>query len=163
MAASCADCHTTPKTPGSIGAIAPAYAAPSLAGDSVRLADLHGSVVLLNVWATWCIPCRREIPELQALHQQFSGRGLRVIGVSVDDAATAGDVADFVRDFGMTYTVLRDPANRISALFRLHGVPGSFLIDRQGIVRWRRLGAIRAGDKEFAAVLEKTLGASAKL
>jgi len=114
-------------------------------------------VVLLNVWATWCIPCRREIPELQALHQQYSGRGLKVVGVSVDDAADAADVTEFVHNFSMTYTVVRDPANRISKLFRTPGVPSSFLIDRSGVVRWRHIGPFTSGDADLRKALEKSL------
>ncbi|HEX6558791.1 MAG TPA: TlpA disulfide reductase family protein [Longimicrobiales bacterium] len=152
-----AACGEQPPLPGDVGAAAPAYAAASLAGDSIRLSGLRGRVVLLNVWATWCIPCRREIPELQALHQQYSGRGLQVLGVSVDEAGSAQDVADFVRDFSMTYDVVRDPGNRISALFRTPGVPSSFLIDRAGVVRWRRVGPFTSTDAEFLKVLQKTL------
>src|SRR4051812_26893197 len=134
-----ATCEAT-RQPGDVGAPPPAYAAPILMKtDSVRLAGLKGFVVLVNVWATWCIPCRTEIPELQALHQQYAGRGLKVLGISVDDAGTDRDIADFARDFGVTYEILRDPDDRVSALFRTPGVPSSFLIDRTGIVRWRHL------------------------
>ena len=116
--------------------------------------------MLLNVWATWCIPCRREIPELQALHQSYSGRGLKVVGVSVDDAGADNDVADFATQFGMTYMLLRDPDDRVSDLFRTPGVPSSFLIDRHGIVRWRHLGPFKADDPEFLKVLQHSLDAS---
>jgi cytochrome c-type biogenesis protein len=140
-------CGEAPQLPGSVGSEAPAYAAVSVAGDSVRLADLEGQVVLLNIWATWCIPCRREIPELQALHQEYSGRGLHVVGVSVDEAGAGEDVAGFIRDFSMTYTVLRDPSEVVSNTFRI----------REGIVRWKQIGTFKAGDPAFRAALEKTL------
>ncbi|HUP90425.1 MAG TPA: TlpA disulfide reductase family protein [Longimicrobiales bacterium] len=144
--------------PGDVGSPPPVYAAPILMRpDSVRVAQMKGSVVLLNVWATWCIPCRKEIPELQALHQQFSGRGLKVVGVSVDEAGTDDDVAGFAKDFGVTYTIVRDPDDRISELFRTPGVPSSFLIDRKGIVRWRKLGPFAATDTDFNTALQKTL------
>lgn len=144
--------------PGDTGTAPPSYAAPILLQpDSVRVDQLKGSVVLLNVWATWCIPCRKEIPELQALHQQYSVRGLKVVGVSVDEAGTDEDVARFAKDFGVTYTIVRDPDDRISELFRTPGVPSSFLIDRKGIVRWRKLGPFAATDADFNAALQKTL------
>lgn len=149
------------QLPGDVGAEPPAYAAAILQKpDSLRLSDLKGSVVLLNVWATWCIPCRKEIPELQVLHQRYSKQGLRVVGVSVDDAGADGDVADFAIQFGMTYTLLRDADDRVSDLFRTPGVPSSFLIDRDGVVRWRHLGPFKADDPDFQQVLQHSLAAS---
>ena len=142
---------------GNVGQAVPAYTAPALGGDSVRVAALKGEVVLLNVWATWCIPCRKEIPELQALHQDYSGRGLRVLGVSVDASDADADVAGFAKNFGMTYTILRDPDERVSAMFAIPGVPASFLVDREGIVRWRHLGPFAASDTTFLAVLNSLL------
>ena len=142
---------------GGVGQAVPAYSAIDMAGDSVHVASLRGDVVLLNVWATWCIPCRKEIPELQALHESYSGRGLRVLGVSVDQAGADADVADFARAFGMTYPILRDPDETISMLFAIPGVPASFLVDREGIVQWRHLGPFKATDSTFVSVLNSLL------
>ena len=150
-------CHGQ-RLPGDVDTPAPPYSAAVLSRpDSIHLSQLKGSVVLLNVWATWCIPCRHEIPELVALHQQYSSRGLKVVGVSVDVAGTDQDVIDFAREFFMSYTILRDPEDRISELFRTPGVPSTFLIDRTGIVRWRHLGGFSAPDPEFMKQLTKVL------
>jgi cytochrome c-type biogenesis protein len=118
---------------------------------------MKGEVVLLNVWATWCIPCRREIPELQALHQELEGRGLKVWGVSVDAGEADADVNGFISDFKMTYTVLRDPAERVLSVFRVQGVPASYLIDRDGVVRWRTIGPFKAHDPQLQEALRVTL------
>jgi cytochrome c-type biogenesis protein len=126
-------------------------------GDSVDLGSMKGNVVLLNVWATWCIPCRREIPELQALHQDYESKGLRIWGVSVDAGEADADVNAFIKDFSMTYIVLRDPAERVLSTFRIQGVPASYLIDREGIVRWRTLGPFKADDKQLQKALQETL------
>jgi aldose sugar dehydrogenase len=150
-------CAEPAQNYGEVGKPAPAYGALTLNGDSLDLARLKGEVVLLNVWATWCIPCRREIPELVALHQQHSARGLRVVGVSVDESGADADVASYARDFAMSYTILRDPGEAVSNAFRIQGVPASFLIDRDGVVRWRRIGPFASNDPEFVAVLNKTL------
>jgi cytochrome c-type biogenesis protein len=144
-------------SPGEIGTLAPAFGAVALNGDSVNLASLKGDVVLLNVWATWCIPCRREIPELQVLHQQHRERGLHVVGVSVDDSGADADVAEFAKSFSMTYTILRDPGESVSNAFRIPGVPASFLIDREGVVRWRHIGPFKATDSTFLAALNAVL------
>ena len=149
--------ETSRPSPGEIGTVAPSFGALSLNGDSVDLAELRGTAVLLNVWATWCIPCRREIPELQALHQEHSERGLRVVGVSVDGSGADRDVAEFAKSFSMTYTILRDPGESISNAFRIPGVPASFLIDREGVVRWRHLGPFKATDSTFLAALNAVL------
>ena len=141
-----------------VGAPVPAYAAASLSGDSVSLAALRGKVVLLNVWATGCHPCRDEIPELQALHERYAARGLELVGVSVDAESADNAIRAFMRDFRMTYPVWRDPAERVSAQFHIVGVPATFLIDREGVLRWRKTGPIQPGDSTLAAALEQALG-----
>lgn len=156
-------CNERPVVPGTVGSPAPAYGALDMTGDSVDITSFRGDVVLLNVWATWCIPCRREVPELQALHQEYGDRGLRVLGVSVDGNDAAGDVAGFISDFQMTYTVLRDPGERVLSVFRIQGVPASYLIDREGIVRWRTIGPFTAQDPALLKALEETLPARAVL
>jgi cytochrome c biogenesis protein CcmG, thiol:disulfide interchange protein DsbE len=117
----------------------------------VDFGDLRGEVVLLNIWATWCPPCRKEIPELQVLHERYSEQGLRVVGVSVDAAGTDRMVRSFADEFGVTYDVLRDPADRATPVFGFQGIPGTVLIDRGGTVVWRPLGPVTADD---AALLE---------
>jgi cytochrome c-type biogenesis protein len=154
LVAACAD---RPALPGTVGEPAPAYGAVSMRGDSLDLTSMKGEVVLLNVWATWCIPCRREVPELQALHQDLEARGLRVWGVSIDGGEADADVSGFMEDFRMTYTVLRDPGERVLSVFRIQGVPASYLIDREGVVRWRTIGPFKAADPELQAALQKAL------
>jgi cytochrome c biogenesis protein CcmG/thiol:disulfide interchange protein DsbE len=141
-----------------VGAPAPSYSAVALNGDSVSLAGQKGKVVLLNVWATWCHPCRDEIPELRALHDRFQARGLEVVGVSVDAGGTEDGIRAFMKDFKMTYPVWHDPDERISARFLTFGVPTTYLIDREGILRWRKTGPIMPNDTSLAAVIERALG-----
>jgi len=141
-----------------IGQPAPAYAAVSLAGDSVSLAGLRGKVVLLNVWATWCHPCRTEIPELREIQKRYEPRGLALVGVSVDAAGNDDGIRAFVKEFDMRYPVWLDPDERVSARFLSIGVPSTYLIDRQGVLRWRKTGPIAPGDTALAAALERALG-----
>ncbi len=152
----CLGCSRPPSF-GNVGEEAPRYAAPALNGDSVSLAGLRGNVVLLNVWATWCIPCRKELPELQKLHEQYAARGLRVVGVSVDDGGADRAVDQFVREFGLTYTILRDPAENVSHAFAIPGVPASFLIDRNGKIVWRHPGPFTTTDTALQNALKSTL------
>ncbi|HEX6069564.1 MAG TPA: TlpA disulfide reductase family protein [Longimicrobiaceae bacterium] len=125
-----------------VGAIAPQYSAVTLAGDSVSLADLEGEVVLLNVWATWCIPCQEEIPALQRLHEQYSDQGLRIVGVSVDARGEEQNVKEFAESFGVGYDIWLDPSEQVISTFRVLGVPNTYLIDREGRVLGKHIGPV---------------------
>jgi|SRR5687768_2645525 len=155
-----AGCSGEPMPRVEIGAPAPRYAALTLAGDSATTSSLAGKVVLLNVWATWCAPCRDEIPFLQSLYEKNRQGGLEIIGVSVDARGQEEAVRGFAKDFGMTYPIWRDPDERVQSLFLALGVPASYLIDRGGILRWRRLGIISEADTAFAKALTDALAAS---
>jgi cytochrome c biogenesis protein CcmG, thiol:disulfide interchange protein DsbE len=130
------------RHPGSEGERAPAFAAATLSGEEVALADLRGEVVLLNVWATWCWPCRREMPSFEALHRELGGQGLRIVAVSIDEARDAGEIRDFLEEFDITFTVLHDPRKRIADAFQPTGVPETYLIDADGVIRRRWIGRI---------------------
>lgn len=143
--------------PVEVGRPAPAYRAVSASGDSVSLHALRGKPVLLNVWATWCHPCRDEIPELQQLHERYAARGLALVGVSVDATGDEAAIAAFARRYGMTYPVWRDPDERVSATFLVIGVPATFLIDRAGVLRWKKTGPIGRSDSTLIAAIERAL------
>lgn len=152
------DRKSSTGTTVAIGAPLPEYRSVSLAGDSVSLSQLRGKVVVLNVWATWCHPCRREIPELVAIDSQYRSRGLETIGVSVDTDGSDDAIRDFMKEFAMRYPVWRDPDERISAQYLIVGVPATFLVDREGILRWRLTGPIAPGDTTLRAAIERALG-----
>jgi cytochrome c-type biogenesis protein len=141
-----------------LGQLVPEYRAVSIEGDSVSLSGQRGKVVLLNVWATWCHPCRAEIPELLVLYDKYKPRGLELVGVSVDANGSDDAIRSFMKNFRMTYPVWRDPDERVSAEFRLVGVPATFLIDRSGTLRWRKTGRIHPGDASLTLEIEKALG-----
>ncbi|MBP6771619.1 MAG: TlpA family protein disulfide reductase [Gemmatimonadaceae bacterium] len=141
-----------------VGYPAPAYATVSLDGDSVSLAAQRGKVVLLNVWATWCHPCRTEIPELRAIHAKYQAQGLELVGVSVDTDGTDDAIRSFMREFQMTFPIWRDPDERVSTKFLVVGVPATFLIDREGVLRWRKTGPIAPGDTTLTAAIQRALG-----
>jgi cytochrome c biogenesis protein CcmG, thiol:disulfide interchange protein DsbE len=141
-----------------IGKPAPDYRAVSVDGDSVSLASQRGKVVLFNVWATWCHPCRDEIPELLVLYDKYKPRGLEPVGVSIDANGSDEAIRSFMRDFRMTYPIWRDPDERVSAEFLVVGVPATFLIDRNGTLRWRKTGPIQPRDSSLVAAIEQALG-----
>jgi peroxiredoxin len=100
-----------------------------LQGKKWRLQDLHGKVVLVNFWATWCPPCRKEMPDLQALYDKFKDQGLVVLAISDEDAAK---VAPFLAERKISYPVLLDPGRKVNDLFIVEGIPKSFVYDRTG-------------------------------
>lgn len=139
----------TPADAARVGAPAPAFTATTLAGDSVSLASYRGAPVLLNLWATWCEPCRRETPYLQALQERYRAQGLVVVGVSVDPRDALTDVRRFVDEFGVSYPVLADPEMRALERFDPPGLPATFLLDREGLVRRVISGPVEPGDVGF--------------
>lgn len=140
-----------------VGEPAPAYAARTADGNPISLADLRGQTVLLNVWATWCHPCRDELPDLQRLHEANAARGLRIVGVSVDAAGQEAEVVAFAREYGVTYDVWLDPKESVSSTFRTIGVPSTFLIAPDGTLLWRHVGPVKADDPELTRLLGQTL------
>lgn len=140
-----------------VGLEAPSYAARDLKGDSVSLALLRGKPVLLNVWATWCLPCKEEIPYLEKLHGAHAAKGLQIIGVSIDARGDEAKIESFARDFRMSYPIWRDPDERVNSRFLAIGVPSTYLIDRDGVLRWKHLGTLRPTSAGFQAALDEVL------
>lgn len=139
-----------------VGSPMPAYQAQTFDGKSFDLATERGEVVLLNLWATWCPPCRGEIPDLQKMHDRYSGQGFKVIGVSLDDSGT-DTVKKFVADHKMTYPVLLDPEGKLANIFQTSVVPTSVLIDRYGKIVWKQFGQIDPNDAEMQKALTTAL------
>lgn len=138
-----------------VGNLAPDFTLESLDGDKVSLSDYRGSVVLVNFWASWCEPCRTEIPDLEAAYQEHKGQGLVVLGVNV--AETRQVVGPSVKAFGISYPVLLDEQDRLMKVYRGLGLPMSLLIDREGVIRERHMGLLTADDlkKYLTKVLSK--------
>jgi len=113
--------------------------------------------VLLNVWATWCAPCRQEIPFLAGLQTRHGASGFRVIGVSIDAAADREKVIATAPAFGINYDIWLDPEERIAGVMRYGGLPASMLIGRDGVVRWTHVGVIREDTPGFNEALREVL------
>jgi cytochrome c-type biogenesis protein len=148
---------TAVATEVAVGKPVPMYGAPALAGGVDSLTKHRGEVVLLNVWATWCIPCQKELPDLEKLHQRYQGEGLTIIGASIDAAADAGQVKGFASDHGVTYPLWLDADDKVTGIFYAVGVPATYLIGRDGVLRWRALGPIRPDDPKFHDALKTAL------
>lgn len=118
---------------------APDFTLPGLNGKSVSLKDFRGRVVLMNFWATWCVPCQWEMPEMDKLYQAFKDRGFVVFAISLDQGPPKA-VEDFVKARKLTYPVLLDSQAEAARLYGLRGVPGTYLIGSDGMLRYAVVG-----------------------
>lgn len=142
---------------------APEYTARVLGTkDEVTLASLRGQVVLLNTWATWCVPCRQEMPEFEAFYQRYRAKGVTVVGVSIDEGQSDAAVQKFVKALGVSFPIWRDPQNRFAKRFKVLGVPETLLIDREGLIAHHWRGAIDPGAPEQLKIIEPVIAAKAK-
>lgn len=125
------------------GRPAPEWSARALDGSgATKTGDSYrGDVVLLNVWATWCQPCRVEMPSLEALHGAYADSGLRIVAVSIDEPGSEKAILDFAREYGLTFELLHDPTKRIRKTFQTSGVPETFIIGADGVIRRKMIGA----------------------
>jgi peroxiredoxin len=146
-----------PEIRPEVGYLAPDFALPDLDGRIVRLSGLRGKkAVFLNFWATWCIPCRQEMPTMEEAYQEYKSRGLEILAVSLD-AGSNSVVKNFMHELKLDFPVLLDPDMEVLRLYRQFSIPASFLIDKQGIVRHRELGYRDWTDPESRRLLEAIL------
>lgn len=150
---------TAPQAPTGtdVGSTMPEYSATTLDGAKFDLVSRRGTVALVNVWATWCGPCRYEIPELQAIHDRYASRGFAVIGVSVDESGPEA-VRTFVQEQKMTYPIVLDPQGKMASILQTSVLPTTVLLDRNGRIVWKKYGLIRVGDEELIRAIEAALG-----
>ncbi len=126
-----------------VGSPAPMFAGATIEGPlkAKSLADYKGQVVLLNVWATWCGPCRTEMPSIEALHKALGPKGLHVVAVSIDDPGKRDDIRKFAKDFGLTFEILHDSTQAIQQAYQTTGVPETFIIAADGTIRKKVIAA----------------------
>jgi cytochrome c biogenesis protein CcmG/thiol:disulfide interchange protein DsbE len=144
--------------PIEVGARAPDFQVIELAtGDSVSFRQRYaGMVTLVNVWATWCVPCRAEMPAMEKLYQALAPDGFRIAAVSIDEG-TPEDVRAFGQDLGLTFDLLHDRSTKIQQIYQTTGVPESFLVNREGVIVKRVIGAHDWSSPVNRALIERLL------
>jgi len=126
-------------------------------GDSVSMADLRGKVVFLNIWATWCAPCREEMPSMEKLYQRLhDNKGFVMLAVS-QDTSSRDEVLAYVKKHGYHFDVLLDPKNAVAETYKVSGVPETFIIDRQGRIVAHHSGAFDWSQSAISDALEELL------
>jgi cytochrome c biogenesis protein CcmG, thiol:disulfide interchange protein DsbE len=136
----------TPLGPGSR---APDFTYPGLDGNPVSLSDYRGQVVLVNLWATWCPPCREEMPSMERLYQAMEGKPFEILAVSVDApeggvdsvGREGGNLRSFADELGLTFPILHDPSMRIQGLYQATGFPESFVVGKDGVIYRKVFGS----------------------
>jgi peroxiredoxin len=121
------------------GIPAPDFTFPGLDGKNTSLSDYKGKVVLVNIWATWCPPCVKEMPSMQKLYKEFNGKNFEILAVSID-AAGVDAVAPFMKKHKLSFPTLMDPKGTIKSMYGVTGIPESFIIDKQGVLVGKIIG-----------------------
>lgn len=147
-------------SPYAQGAIATAAAAPdftlrALNGPNLRLAEQRGKVVMVNFWATWCGPCRQEMPELEKLHKRYRASGFVMLGVNVDD--DPAKAADLAARLGVTFPVLLDTDKAVSRRYDLATMPSTVIVDREGVVRFVHRGYLAGYEQRYEQQIKELL------
>ncbi len=148
--------------PVSVGSPAPPIVAASLDAPKQErtITAYKGKVVLLNVWATWCEPCRVEMPSIEKLHQEVGPRGRVVLGGSVDDPGADDAIRAFVKEYGLTFTILHDAKQQTKTNYQVTGFPETFVIGREGTIRKKVIGAADWSSESNRALIRELLGDS---
>jgi len=135
---------------------APEFTVPGLTGSPIALRDLRGQVVFLNFWATWCPPCKQEMPSMERLYRRYKDRGFTVLAVSID-TADAATVARFAKKLSLTFPIGLDPKMEVANRYTVRALPSSFLLDRNGTTVAVAMGPREWDGTAARAVIESLL------
>lgn len=155
-----------------VGRPAPEFQATNLEGEPVRLSEYRGKVILVNVWATWCDPCRDEMPSIERLYHEVrampGGEDFEILAVSVDASrerpdplgrsAMSSELAAFAEELGLTFPIVHDPRGRIQGTYQTTGVPESFLIGRDGVIYLKFAGPTEWDAPQYVEQIRRLLG-----
>jgi peroxiredoxin len=134
---------------------APAFSLPDLSGKQFSSDRIHGQVTLINFWATWCSPCREEMPALSRLYQKLKDKGLMVIGISIDSDQAM--VKQFIGNAKTKFPILHDPEMKCHDAYKVYTYPTTFLVDRKGVIRKYWIGPQEWDSEEFGKILQEYL------
>ncbi len=134
---------------------APNFTLQAASGGTVSLADLKGQVVMVNFWATWCGPCREEMPHLEALHQRYSDLGFALLGVNVEEDSSG--VEKFLEETPVTFQILFDPTNAVTKMYDVIAMPSTVLVDRTGAMRFIHHGYQSGYENEYQTQIRALL------
>lgn len=127
-----------------IGNRAPDFSLTTLDGRMVKLSDYRGKVVILNFWATWCPPCKAEVPEFERFYQEHHSDSIEILAVDITSQEKSKEaVSDFIKSYGISYQIVLDETGAAADLYRISAIPTTYIIDAQGIIRQKVTGAMK--------------------
>lgn len=131
------------KTGVEQGELAPDFTLPSLEGESKKLSDFRGQKVIINFWATWCGPCKAEMPEMQTYYKNHKSQDFTILGVNMTDTEKSKkDIKPFAKQYGVTFPVVLDTKGKVMSTYEVTGFPTSYFIDKQGVIQYKLVGAM---------------------
>ncbi|MEM7562102.1 MAG: TlpA disulfide reductase family protein [Pseudomonadota bacterium] len=134
---------------------APNFTLKSLEGKNLKLSEMRGDVILINFWASWCGPCRKEMPLLNALHNKYEPLGFKVVGINVEE--NSADARGFMRDFPVDFPILLDSTNKVSKLYDVVAMPTTVVVDRDGNMRYLHKGYKPGDEKQYRKMVKKLI------
>jgi cytochrome c biogenesis protein CcmG, thiol:disulfide interchange protein DsbE len=145
--------------PVNVGSQAPDFRAKMLGSKEYKtMADYKGQAIILNVWATWCGPCKDELPSLQRLYSEYGPKGLKLVAVSIDDFVSEDSIRAFTKNFGITFEVLHDSTHAIERVYQTTGYPETFVIGPEGTIRKKWIGPDDWSSQGNRALVAQLLG-----
>jgi peroxiredoxin len=145
--------------PVTVGSNAPDFKAKELGSNVYKtLADYKGQVVVLNIWATWCEPCKEELPSLEKLHEAYGSKGLKLVAVSADEVVSEDSIRKFADHYGLKFEILHDPTGSVERAYQTTGYPETFVIGREGSIRKKFIGADDWDSQGNRALIAQLLG-----
>jgi cytochrome c-type biogenesis protein len=145
--------------PVDVGTTAPEFRAKVLGSPATKtLADYKGQVVLLNVWATYCIPCKVEMPSLERLHKTYGDSGLKIIAVEIDPSVSDDSVRTYANSLGISFEILRDTTHKLEQVYQVTGYPETFIIGREGTIRRKWISSDDWSSQGNRALIAQLLG-----
>jgi cytochrome c biogenesis protein CcmG/thiol:disulfide interchange protein DsbE len=126
--------------PLTVGMAAPDFSLPDMQGKTVRLSDYRGKVVFVNFWATWCKPCKEEMPSMEILWENFKSEDFVMLAISMDRVTTKKDIPPFIESMNLTFPILTDSWGQTDKRYKLMGVPETYIIDQNGVLREKVIG-----------------------
>lgn len=134
---------------------APNFTLKNLKGETVKLSDYKGKVVMINFWASWCPPCRQEMPLLEQMSKDLSAAGFILLGVNIDEELS--DATDFLKTSPVTFPILLDPTAKVADLYKNEAMPSSYFVDRNGNLAYLHKGYKKGEEEDYRKVIKKLL------
>ena len=138
-----------------VGSKVPGFTLQSADGGNVKLSEFRGKVVLINYWATWCGPCRQELPELDKIHKQFSAKGFTMLGINIDNKPK--NAIKMLKRLKIKFPVVFDPKKKVSEQMNVDAMPFTILVDQSGVARYVHRGYVSGDENKYRSEIKKVL------